>query len=259
MSYGLAKTDNFLISAASLMIGTPANLFNLGAANAIGHVRNLKITADQAFVDIEQGTQGSIVMSVRNKNVVRGMCEVREYTAANIAWGLGLTGTSYAPMTVSNTTSAGVTGNGTVNTITLTSATGFVANDWIMIEASSGAEDDLIRRISSISTNTLTLNNSIPTGTNIASGAAVRKINAVPLADKGGQPPFLAAKILGQLPNGEKIGILLPKIRITKGFDMPFATNQEASLPFEFSVYDLVSTDTFAATFGTACGLVLRV
>ena len=40
-----------------------------------------------------------------------------------------------------------------------------------------------------------------------------------------------------------EVCIEIPKLRVTKGFDLTFQTSDYANMPFEFDVYDLVPAD----------------
>ena len=44
--------------------------------------------------------------------------------------------------------------------------------------------------------------------------------------------------------------IAFPKVRVTKGFDIDFRTDNYGNLPFELTIYDQVSTDPFYSAFG---------
>ena len=42
---------------------------------------------------------------------------------------------------------------------------------------------------------------------------------------------------------------MIPKLRVVRGFNLAFTTDDYANLPLEFTVYDLVPTDTFYSDF----------
>ena len=255
MAFGLAKTDNFMLGEASIMIGPQADLFTLGSAHSVGLCKNAKITQDIGTVDLTQGTQGSLVMSVQNSATLRVAAEVYEFTARTLAYGLAQDGSTIQTI-ASTTLSAAVTGGPSINTVTVTSAAGMAVGDFIMLSPpTSGDEDIPIRRITGISSNTLTLNAAVTT--NHANGSTVTKFAAVKMADKSQQPPFLAAKVIGRLANNDVITILLPKVRITKGFDLSFGVQNFGNLPFEMQIFDLVATDPNFAVFGESSGLLL--
>lgn len=253
--FGLSKTDNHLFGMASVMIGPVADLFKLGKSQSIGLVKNVKLGQDSTFSDLLQGTQGSIVNSMRSAAGVRLSWEAFEFTAKNMAWGLSVDGSSVATNTVATTASGQVVGDNTTAVVPFTSVTGISVDDWVVIYNSAGSEEDaLVRKVVSIASLNVTVNAAIPTGITIPSGAVIKKVNVIKMADKSAQPPFVSAKIIGDLANGETIQLLLPKIRITKGFELMFGA-EWGNLPFESTAYDTVSTDTFYSTFLGASGM----
>lgn len=84
----------------------------------------------------------------------------------------------------------------------------------------------------------------IPTG--VAFSAAAGRVSLVNKLDADpslGNKNF-SMKMVGIMPEGNKpITLLLPKVKITKGFSMSFSTENYGNLPFEFSPYTPVATD----------------
>lgn len=245
---GTAKTSKFMLGSASLMIGAQANLYDLSPTNSLGLVKNISITSDPTFTDLTQGTKNTVVYSMLTGSPVKISAEVYEYTAANLAYGLSLDGSSLTSLTAAGVTSAIIAGGTTPTTqVPLVDASMFAANDNILI--SDGTDDNLLpRKIVSIATNTLTVDSTIKQ--TLAAGATVRKVNLVDVGSTV-DGPFLAGKIAGKLVDGTPVVLLLPKIRITKGFTMNWSTNDYGNLPYEIEVIDLISTDTFYANFTT--------
>jgi len=257
--HGIAKTDNFLFGQATVMLGPQTEAFDLTNAQSIGLVKNVKVMQDSGFAELAQGTQGSIVMSLRNSAAMRLSFEAYEFTSQNLAYGLGLDGSALAAVTIANTVNGVIVGDNVEDELVVTSGTSFVIGQWISIAVNDGyAESSLMRKIMNKVTNTLTLNAPIPTGVTVPNGAAVAVVNAVKVADKSQQPPFLSAKIVGSLANGQIVTLLIPKVRITKGFDMSFGNQDFGNLPFELAVMDLTSADTGYAELAGASALVLQ-
>jgi hypothetical protein len=241
---GEAKTNAFMLGSATVMLGPQADLFTLApSTHAIGLVKNFTISNEPQYTDLTQGVKNQIVYSVMTSNRVRAQMEVYEYTSKNIAYALGLNGSSLSAISAATTTSAAALAAAT--SITVTSAAGLAVNDWIMIQ--EGTDDKAFyRRIATISTNTLTLNAALPVA--MASGSTVQKVNAVDVGSQVDQP-FLSAKIVGSLADGTEVGLLIPKIRITAGFTLGFTTDNFGNLPMEFTCYDLTADDANYALF----------
>lgn len=244
---GEAKSTNFMLGTATVMIGPAASLFDLDPqTHSVGLVKNFQLRTEPGFTELTQGVKNSLVYSVMTANPTRLSCEVYEYTAKNMAYALGLNGATLSEQTVSTTTDGAVNGASTPTAeVTVADATGLAANDYIMILY--GSDDQIIvRKINSISTNTLTLNDNI--GINIPTGAVVKKVNALSVGSKENNN-FFGAKVAGKLADGTPVVALFPKIRVTGGFALQFQTNDYGNLPFEMTCYDLVPTDPFYSEF----------
>ena len=253
---GLAKTNDFLLSTASVMIGPMEDLYDLNPdEHAIGLVKNVTLSSEPSYTELTQGVKGSVVFSVLTANPVKASMEVFEYTAKNLALGLGLDldATGLAPLTAQTTVASPVAASPVSSVLNVTSAAGMTAGKTILIERNS-SDDFVIRKIVSVSTNAITVDQPLPT---IASGVKVMLVNAIDIGSKDDQP-FFSAKIAGKLANGDDIVILIPKIRITKGFNMAFTSDNYGNLPFEFTVYDMVSTDALYADFANAQARIFR-
>lgn len=245
MAFGLAKTSAFMLNTASVLIGSQANLFNLTpTANSIGLVKNFKISAEPSYTELTQGVKNTIVFSVLTKNAVRASMEVYEHTAKTLAYGLGLDGSTGYSVAAATTTSGAVSPAAT--TIPVTSATGIAANDYIIINYGSD-DNTLVRRVTTVAALNLTVA-ATPAGLTIPSGSLVQKIATVGIGSKVEQP-FLSAMIIGGLADGTQGLIAIPKMRITKGFDLDFRTDNYGNMPFEFTIYDQVAADPFYAEF----------
>lgn len=253
---GLAKTNDFMLSTATVMLGAQSALYDLTpATNSIGLVKNFTLTSEPSYVELMQGVKGSIVHSTMTANPVKASMEAFEYTAANLAYSLGLDGSTKVAETAQTTVSTLVPASPAQNTLVLTSATGFTVGKYIIVENTAGTDENfVIRKITGVSSNTLTLDHNLPA---IASGMVVYAVNYVDIGSKADQP-FFSCKVAGKLANGADIVILIPKIRIIKGFNLAFIQNDYANLPLEFQVYDLVSTDPNYSDFLSANARLFR-
>lgn len=251
---GLAITDNFMLSTATVMIGDAADLNDLNPLDhSIGLVKNFTITSEPAYTELTQGVKNDIVHSVMTSNPVRATMETYEFTAKNLAYSLGLDGGSIAPATVETTVASPVSASPTVSTITVTSATGITNGTTILIEVDT-IDNFVIRTVTNVAGAVLTLDSAMPA---VAAGAKVFKVNKIEIGSKTEQP-FFGAKIAGRAANGDNLVLLLPKVRITKGFNLAFISDNYGNLPFEFTLYDLVSTDPNYAAFRGVKGHIYR-
>lgn len=266
---GDARTSSFVLGAATVMLGPQASLLDLTASNhSIGLVKNFTVTAEPEYLDLTQGIKNTIVYSVLTRNPIRATCEVYEFTSKNLAYGLGLDGAALTAFSNEYDLKAAITGNTAtpVTTLTFDAADDvtaeFPAGAWVSIQDPTNTDNVHYVKLSAAATktgtaptitHTLTFANfGFKTGNNMPLGAKVQRVNRTDVGSKTEQP-FLACKVIGILPErNEPVGFLMPKVRITRGFNVAFTTDNFANMPFQIQPYDLVATDPFYSEFGAA-------
>lgn len=246
---GEALSNSFMLGDATVMLGPVADLYKLTPGeHSLGLVKNLTLKADSGYVELTQGVQNDVVHSTKNSSTVTAAWEVYEYSSKNLAYSLGLDGSDLETSEAAVALSAAVVGTAATPALAITVETGhtFVANDWIVVR---GDDQDQIYvdKISAVDAGELTLTKGIPdsftTGT-------VQKVNSIDVGSSEDQP-FLAMAAVGKLADGSPVKLLIPKIRITKGFEVVFKSDAYGNLPFEASVYRPVKSDPFYADFKT--------
>jgi hypothetical protein len=241
---GEANTSAFMLGSATVMLGAPEDLFDLNPADhSIGLVKNFRVTAEPAYTELTQGVKNQVVYSVMTGNVVRASMEAYEYTSKNIAYSLGLEGSTMTAQTVA----AELTSPASVSDTSLTvdDETGFAVGDYVLIQ--DGDDDHIyVRKLTVVSALALDFAEALPKA--LPAGTTVSKSNVLDIGSKDEQP-FLGAKIAGSLADGSEVVILCPKIRITNGFSLGFTTEGFDNLPYEFSFYDQLASDPFYSQF----------
>lgn len=246
---GEAITNNFVLNTATVMIGAQTDFFNLNpAAHSIGLVKNFKITATPQYTTLTQGVKNTIVDSQLTNNELKATMEVYEYSGKNLKYALGLDGSTLTTTGATFNPTAGLSATDTTLTIATDVTTTFVTGggDWVEIQ-----ENDNVHLVKTASTaysspnTTLTFTGyAVPTGVSFTTAAKIRKVAVIPVGSKVNQP-YLSAKIVsGDLQDGAPIVLAIPKMRITRGFDIDFKTDAYSNMPFEFTPYDLTSSDT---------------
>lgn len=243
---GEAKTTNFMLGDATVMIGAQADLFNLNpAAHSIGLVKNFALSADNQYVELTQGVKNTIVDSQITQSNIRANMEVYEATAKNLRYGLGLEGASLS--TTGDATALASSATATDTTITLTGdvSANYSSGDWIEIK--EGDDKVHIAKLSAAPTvstdTTLTFADfAIPTGVTFTTAAKARKV-AVTNAGSRENQPYFSSKVVGTLSNGEVVTMLIPKLRIVQGFNISFTSDQHGNMPFEFTPFAQVDAD----------------
>lgn len=241
---GEARTEQFALGTATVMIGPADKLFDLNEQeHSIGLVKNFALTAQPGYTDLTQGVKNNVVYSVLTSNPVKATMEVYEHTAKNLAYSLALDGSAMAPQTATATVAADAAA--AADTLTVDAVADFAADDYVTV--TNGA-DVFIRKVKTIDAAAKSVQVDVAFAKAILTGAVVKKVNMVAVGSKKDQP-FMAAKIVGQLADGTTVAVLIPKIRVTNGFSLAFDTTKFGNLPYQFSVYDLVNTDTFYDQF----------
>ena len=258
---GSAKTNQFMIGDATIMVGPMASVFDLMPdKHSLGLTKNLAVRVETGSVDLTQGIAQVPIFSIQNQFNASGACEVYEYTARNLAYGLGLdaSGTGFDP-------AAGSTGPFLLTTpaaaastsveLATGGGTSFAVGDWVVLQQS---EDYVFAaKVTAKSTDTLTIDRAIPTGLTFAVATTTvfraRNVGAV-----AGQNNFLAIKAVAIMPKDKRpVPILFPKVRITRGFDLSLGSSDYSNLPFEFQPFPLTPEDALYSSF--APGEVFKV
>lgn len=250
---GEAKTTDFLLGTATVMFGPPAEVFDLTPADhGCGLMKSVSVTAEPAFTDLTQGVKNNNVYSIMTGNVVKASAEIYEYTASNLLYATGLNGGTHMAPTGTSTLATAAAAADTSIEVETGDGTNFATGDWIVVE--DGATDKIVvRKVASVAVDVITLE--APALANpIPAGSKVRAKSMIEVGSKEDQP-FFGCKIVGSLANGETLGLIFPKVRITNGFNISFMTDDFQNMPFEMTMYDLVTSDPQYATFGGAQGM----
>lgn len=239
---GEAQSINFAVGTATIMLGAPADLRNFTpATHSIGLVKDVKIMAEASYIKLTQGVRNSVVHSIKTGEPVSMGAAIYEYNAKNWTYALGFAGYDVALTAATTTVTTALAANPAGElTIAVATASDFNVGDYLMLQV--GTDDEVYpRRVAAKTTTSITFDVAIK-NVAIPLGAFVRKCSIVPIGRKSEQP-FLAAKIVGSMADNVEVCIEIPKLRVTKGFDLTFQTSDYANMPFEFDVYDLVPAD----------------
>lgn len=261
---GSAKTKNFLLSTATVMVGKPEDLHRLNPAeHSLGLVKNFQMTADPTYVELTQGLKNSVVMSVKNADGVKCSMEIYEYTVRNLGYAAGLdaSGVSFDQSTdiwLASAAYASATKTIEVNSDITAKLS---AGDYIFLQ--NGVDDKVhIAKVASavvaatVTTITLAAGYEPAAAMAFPIGTRIGKVKRIDVGNTDVQPEF-AAKIVGLLPaDNAPFTILLPKVKITKGLGVAFQTDNFGNLPFEFTPYSGVETDPFFAEYANACAIL---
>ncbi len=248
----LVKTNNFQFSMATLLVGLPGTLRTLTLdANSLGLVKNVMIDSTQTTVELTQGLTNDIVASFVNDLKVKCTAEVYEYTARNIAYGMSMDGSQagLSPMAPPTALAAAVLGGATTFTLTGDQTLQFPAGGLGYLQ--EGLDDAVFNfgvtsSVFATGITTVTITN-YPVPATMAFSTARGNAGGI-VAIRGNSAlsgnTYLCAKILGmQSHDKSPIIIVLPKIKILKGFSFHFDNKTPGNLPFEIVPYVPLPTD----------------
>lgn len=256
---GEARTTDFLLSTATLMVGPRDKLMELTPEkHSLGLIKNVQVTTDPQFVTLTQGVEAIEVASVNVANPSRISGEVYEYSARNLAYGSGIdaSGVGFDPITTKAALGAPIAAGGDEVTLAAGSAAtaGIVAGSWIVIQDTNVPDRVFPVKVASITGDVVTLaaGHELPVDAAFAVATTdVYRVHNIQVGSQAKRPSF-GVKLVGLVPEtGEPVTLLFPKVRITRGMSLAFQTDNFANMPFEFSPQALVSTDPFYADFGS--------
>lgn len=247
---GQAVTKEFMLATATVMIGPQANLFSLTKSDSVGLVKNFKVSTEPTYTDLTQGVKNNIVDSQMTDNPVRASMEVYEYTTKNMLYALGLDGSTVAAATAADPIKTAITGDATAAVVMVTgdvTAKYPTPGAWVQVQEGDVVHLALLVSAVFATDTTITLSRPFPVGTDFTVAANVYPVRVVDAGSKANQP-VLCAKVVAEMPNvsGETITLLIPSLRVTKGFDLSFTTDY-GNMPWEFTIFEPVSTDPFYA------------
>lgn len=254
---GEAKTSEFLLTTATVMIGPRDKVMELTPdEHSIGLVKNVQANAETGFTELTQGIQAQVVASVNTSNQTRISAEVYEYTARNIAYGAQLDGTDtkYDQITEQYALATAITTGGVSVALTAGSGADFSPGDFLVLQDLNAPDRVHVGKVASITTDTLTLAAAYAMPADAAfaiATTAVFRVNALKIGSVAKQPVY-GMKMVGLLPeSGQPVTLVFPKVKITKGMNLAFQTDNFSNMPFEFTPYALLPADPFYSDFGS--------
>lgn len=248
---GSAKTSQFHFSAATLMVGPMTEQLGLETAeHSLGLVKNVTVEATPGSVELTQGIMNDVVMTMINSMDIKVSAEVYEFTARNLAYGLSLDGSSagYDAIASAYALSASAAAAATSAKVATDKTSEFTAGKWVFLQEGT---DDVVHlaKIASSSYSspdtTVTFTGfPIPAGQTYTTGGRMGLITKIDF-DPNAALKYVSVRIVGTLAGDKRpVAIHFPKTRITKGFAMRFATDAFANLPFEFTPYAPIASDS---------------
>lgn len=255
-------SNQFNIGTSTLMIGPMDKVKDLTPEeHSIGLIKNFTLTSETNEVTLTQGLRNTQVDSQVTGVTTQMTTDVYEYTAKNIAYAAQLAGEQFT-LKGNYAINTAITGGVSATTVVLkdvpSSAQADLSDgDTIALQATGDKDYDKVylaqvsgtpvwaasQTDETIGTLTITLTAAIPSGWDFAVGDKCFFVNLIPVGSDEPQP-YYGIKIVGILPNGnEPFTIIVPKAKITGGFNISFTTDNYGSMPFQITPYDLTKDD----------------
>lgn len=249
---GNARTTKFHFSTASVLVGAQSEFLSLNtAAHSLGLVKNVAVSADPKIVDLTQGIMNDLVDQQVNGMDVKVSAEVYEYTPKNLAYGLGLDGALSKYTSVISTTyspAANIIAAATTFTIAGDHTTDFVAGAYGFLQEGTDDYTHIFKVLSSAyaapDTTVTFTGYPIPAGMSFSAvNGRLGLVNKIDF-DPNAVTTFQSCRIIGTSKQDKRPVVMhFPKIKITKGFSMKFASDNYGNMPFEFSPYTPLASD----------------
>lgn len=208
-----------------------------------------------ALIKAVNSVREGLLTTTGGKLVINAGSTERISMSKAFATAFGFTGTDSSETMITadengpQTGSVGISRNQALSTVGLN-----VNNTDIEIDIDGEEVADVVIKTTPSTTTqanfVVTFDRAIPEGFSFIIGDRVHKANLIPVGSFDAQP-MLAAKIIGILPEQKQpVTIIIPKMRITNGFNLSFQTDQYGNMPYEFTPYEQVPGDPLYEEFG---------
>jgi len=217
MSLGTPRTNKFKIGTAEVRIGPLTSANKLTQAHSIGLLDKVTVEVSQESVDLEGGFPKFLADTAIIRQASSVTATLREYSRRNIKamLGAGVSGTE--PTGAVTTLSADAAVDAV--SVTVTSATGIVPGDLIVLYPTASPEQITVARVTAVSTNTLTLDAGTPIlfDYTAANGVAVYAARQVAIGDVSSTNYFAVQVIEIEKASGRPVGYNFWKSAVSTG------------------------------------------
>jgi hypothetical protein len=260
-----AKSKNFMLSSATVMIGEREKLMELNPSeHSIGLVKNFNVNNDRSSTDLTAGVTNDLVFTMTTGSETRASMEMYEYTAKNMAYALGLSGFDISEVTGDPFIVNAIGTNNSDKTHDLVVTEGSTPQplaDGDMISIRFPDDDNIILAKATdtsgvSSTGALTVQVDIG-AVIIPAGSVIQRVSVLELGTTEEQTE-LAAKVTGQLADGTWITLLNPRIKVSSGFAAAFSSENYGNMAFEWKNLKVLPGEPFYADYKGMAGKLLK-
>lgn len=250
------KTNAYLLGNATLMMTPFGNdpFLLTPEDDSIGMVKNIAMNVESDTIELRNGIQQVLIDSQKSNVRTTISAEVYEFSAKNLFYGLSLARATVAPKRGKlKTALSGASAQSTItvqtNPLPGDSSSGISAvgdipvGATIMIQRAGGESDYVyparVTAATTVSGGDYTVTVAVPAGLQFSANDTVWVVNEVPIGDQI-DADFFSLKIAGTLSNYAKpVVMIIPKVKVVRGFQLNFSETDYGSMPFEFAPYYL--------------------
>jgi hypothetical protein len=252
------QQNAFLIGDATVMMAPQAtDVFSLTPAlHSIGMVKAVTVGMEADTIDLRHGIQQNLIDQKRSAVRTPVSFQGFEFTAQNLFRALGYSnvaiqrkhGTLTAPLAAAGTSasvaSAPISGDSASG---ITGVGDIPAGSTLLIQRDADSSYVFPVRTTGAATGagpyTVTLSSGVPTGMSFAIGDEVWVVNELGVGQQK-DTDFFCMKIAGTLSNYDvPIVVVLPKVKVVRGFNLTFSETDYSNMPFEVSPFFLTATE----------------
>ena len=241
------KDQKFVIGNATVMLAPyTEDVFALTPDDhSVGMVKAVTMTQSSDQIMLKNGVAQLTVDTVRSNVAMATSFEGYEFSARNIMYALGLDGT--VVQRLRGRLTAAVAAAGTALSVEsypvpgeaeslIDDVSDLPVGGTLLLQRASEPDFVYPAKISATTTGSgpydVTIG-ALPTGISFEIGDTVWVVNEIE-AGSFDQDDFFCAKIVGKLSaNDEPIMVVIPKMKITNGFNLSFSETDYSNLPFE--------------------------
>lgn len=254
------KDPKFVIGNATVMLAPyNADVFALTpTAHSIGMVKAVTITQEADQIMLRNGVAQNTVDTQKSNVSMTTTFEGYEFSAQNLIYALGLQGTSVKRLRGSLTlavasggTSLSINSNPVPGDPTsLIDATSDLPIGATLLLQKAGEPDNVYPcKLTAATTGTgpyVATIAALPAGISFAVGDIVWVVNEIN-AGSTEQDQYFCVKIVGKFSaNDEPIVVVMPKVKVAKGFNLSFSETDYSNLPFELTPLVMTKSETTA-------------
>lgn len=244
----VAKTTNFMLSSADLMLGPELDVFDLNPTDhSIGLIKDFTLSLRPSSVKLPTGLTASPRKTVRKQGTLNVSMEVYEYTADNVSYAAGLSKPAIKTFVASLTSEA----LEDATTLNVSTTNGVADGDTILIFTENGSYS---REVESFTSNQITIIK--PIGFSLPASTVCTSSNVISVGPVDDIKTF-SCRVYAKLANDTPVEMLFPKVSVVSELILAFSTTEYGSIPLQLECFETLPGDPHHDHFGRDPGQII--